>query len=78
MTYDMHAWSAKPTEALWFGEVAYERPDGRGDYQCGYSAEIDPPDVEDTMVPVGCRLIDCTLRAVGDIYFEDDGCRDGE
>ncbi|KPI09883.1 hypothetical protein OV450_3374 [Actinobacteria bacterium OV450] len=67
MTYDMSAWSAKPTEAFWFGEASFKRPNGAGDYQCGYSAEIDPPDVETTLVPQGCTLIDATLRPIGDI-----------
>lgn len=55
-------WNSAPGNALWYGLIVIERPDGETDYMDAYSAHTDVPSV-DLLCPEGCTILERELRA---------------
>lgn len=55
-------WDSYPSDALWYGCVVIERPNGETDYVDAYSSVTDAPSV-DLLCPEGCTILGRELRA---------------
>lgn len=56
-------WDAKPSDARWYGEVVFS-VDGETDYNSGYSADPEPPEVEEIPMPDGAKIIESGVHPV--------------
>ena len=62
----MSAWNAEPRDAMWYGEIIYDWPDGGDcDYSCGYSASVERPHKRTLrdMLPDGRVILESEIRA---------------
>lgn len=57
------SWDANPSDALWYGEVIFSL-DGETDYNYGYSADPEPPDIEEIPMPDGAEVIEHATHVV--------------
>lgn len=60
-------WHARPSEAHWYAEVVFGKPGEDNDYNYGYSASVEKPDLDTVwdLVPEGYTIHEyCVISTV--------------